>query len=226
MLPSFKFFPPSLFSCGPTQAEIDAFHQKLQAQARIWIDLRAQHLLAQVSALEASVSSKIASWSLIGKTHVERVKERLHVCVADRRSKVASYKRYLEDRKNTQRARLQRRLTWVCQHFCFLYFLSQVLVTKSGWRSCLEVFTFRCSFLTLYEKYRFWFDFFRGNKPVWLDFDTVVTSFVCKNLYFYCLATCYVETHFFSTFSPITNRCRPPLGGDTRDVELLETQCV
>jgi len=109
--------PKTKCGCGPTQAEIDAFHQKLQAQARIWIDLRAQHLLAQVSALEASVSSKIASWSLIGKTRVERVKERLHVCVADRRSKVASYKRYLEDRKNTQRARLQRRLTWLAnQH--------------------------------------------------------------------------------------------------------------
>jgi len=107
--------------CGtaPTQVEIDAFHQQLQAQAQTWIDLKEKELLAQVASIETRITARINSWHISALAYISRIKEQFNCCVNNRNAKIISYNACLAEKRKTQRAQLLKRLTaHADQHKC------------------------------------------------------------------------------------------------------------
>jgi len=107
--------------CGtaPTQVEIDAFHQQLQAQARTWIDLKEKELLAQVTCIETRITARINSWHISALAYISKIKEQFNCCVNNRNAKIISYNACLATKRSTQRAQLLKRLTaHADQHKC------------------------------------------------------------------------------------------------------------
>jgi len=98
---------PRVF-CGPepTQAEIDAFRQKLREQAQAWINQTAQALLDQIKALETRLLASIDSWKVKAIEYVNKVVERFNACVANKAKKIVDYTTCLETRKAAQKAKL------------------------------------------------------------------------------------------------------------------------
>jgi len=98
--------------CGvePTEAEIEAFRQKLRTQAQTWINETEQSLLAQISALETRITESIDCWKTRAEAYIAKVTEQFNACVTNKNAKIASYKTCLETRKTEQRAKL---VTWL-----------------------------------------------------------------------------------------------------------------
>jgi len=98
--------------CGvePTEAEIEAFRQKLRTQAQTWINETEQSLLAQIDALETRITESIDCWKTNAEAYIAKVTEQFNACVTNKNAKIASYKTCLETRKTEQRAKL---VTWL-----------------------------------------------------------------------------------------------------------------
>jgi len=107
--------------CGtaPTEVEVDTFHQKLRCQAQDWINLNEEELLAQITAIESRINCNIDSWKSKAISYIGKVKEQFECCVANKDSKVASYKTCLENRIADLRAQLEKQMkTLSDQHKC------------------------------------------------------------------------------------------------------------
>jgi len=94
--------------CGtePTEAEIEAFRQKLRTQAQTWINETEQRLLDQITALATRITNSIDSWKTRAIAYINKVNEQFKCCVDNKNAKIASYTTCLETRKTEQRAKL------------------------------------------------------------------------------------------------------------------------
>merc|ERR1739838_538057 len=78
--------------CGTeqTEAEIEAFRQKLRTQAQTWINETEQRLLDQITTWATRITASIDSWKVRAIEYINKVNEQFKCCVNNKNAKIAT----------------------------------------------------------------------------------------------------------------------------------------
>merc|ERR1712121_78873 len=96
--------------CPPTQAQIVSFHNLLKSQAKAWVDLHHDRMMAQIEAIYHKVHARIVRWKSCADAFVMKVKRTFDACVASKKSKISHYTTCLYNKRIHQRARIEKTL--------------------------------------------------------------------------------------------------------------------
>ena len=99
-----------LYRCPPTQEQIASFHDLLKKQAKAWVDLHHDKMMAQIEAIYHKVHARIETWKSCADAHVMKIKRSFDACVAAKKTKIAHYTTCLVDKRVAQRARIEKKL--------------------------------------------------------------------------------------------------------------------